>query len=280
MPVTKAVIPAAGLGSRMMPLTDGAPKEMLLIGGRPMIHHVVQEAIDSGVREICIVIRKGKESIRRYFETGKLPNATSAEAKRTVWCLHGRSRILFTEQSHPQGLGDALLCARDFVGRTSFAMLIPDQLFTGSVPPLAQMKNNDIPDGSVVSSMIRIPRTETGYFSGARRLIFRPNEAERKVVVITGIAPAGPTPRRSVLRGFGRTIYPPQVFSFLSDDFADPQTGEVDLLKTFRALLHEVPNYGVILEGHALDLGTIAAYQYFSQKIAMTDPRHKSNRSQ
>jgi UTP--glucose-1-phosphate uridylyltransferase len=263
--VTKAVIPAAGLGNRMWPLTKGAPKEMLPVAGRPMIHHVVQEAVDAGIEEICIVIRDGKESIPRYFEERE-PDNGADEATWAAEKLRSRCEIMFVYQAEPRGLGDALLCARQFVDAECFAMLIPDQLFIGEVAPVAQLTNKKLPVNSVISSLIRIPDPAVAYFPGARRFVYESDTAQSDVVVITGIEPDELCCSTGHVRGFGRTIYPPEVFGFLGRDFADPRTGEVNLLKTFQALLKEIPNYGVFLDGEAFDLGTIAGYQYFGPK--------------
>jgi UTP--glucose-1-phosphate uridylyltransferase len=255
--LTKAVIPAAGLGTRMLPLTNGAPKEMLPVAGRPMIHHVVQEAVDAGIEQICIVIRAGKESVSSYVEESQ-----------------PRCEITFVYQPEPKGLGDALLCARQFVGEECFAMLIPDQLFRSEVGPVTQLTSKRLPGNSVISSLIRIPDSAVAYFPGARSFIYEPDSAQSNVVVISGIEPAEPAPERiaPAVRGFGRTIYPPEVFRFLGMEFADRRTGEVDLLKTFRALLKGVPSYGVFLEGEAFDLGTIEGYQYFEPKWRTNGP--------
>src|SRR5437879_2125097 len=108
----KAVIPAAGLGRRMSSLTGGAPKEMLPLAGRPIIHHVVQEAIEAGLLEICIVVHKRKEEIRRYFESD---NRDAYEAQRAVDKLRSRCNIVFAYQAEPRGIGDSILCAKKFV---------------------------------------------------------------------------------------------------------------------------------------------------------------------
>src|SRR5262249_40516550 len=151
--LTKAVIPAAGLGSRMSRLTDDAPKEMLPVAGKPMIHYVVQEAADAGIVEICIVIRNGKEEIRRYFEDDN-PEARNAE--RAVGKLRNRCKIVFAYQAEPKGVGDAILCAKKFVGDERFALLIPDQLFIGRAGAISQLTSKKLPPNAVVSSMICI----------------------------------------------------------------------------------------------------------------------------
>jgi UTP--glucose-1-phosphate uridylyltransferase len=258
--LTKAVIPAAGLGSRMSPLTGCAPKEMLPVAGRPMIHHVVQEAADAGILEICIVIRNGKEAIRRYFEDG---NPKVRKADRAVEKLRNRCRIVFAYQAEPRGVGDAILCAKEFVGDERFALLIPDQLFIGPAGAISQLASKRLAPNAAVSSLICIPASELEYFPGARKFACESYAGQNDVMVITGIEPtecASPAP---AMRGFGRTIYPPEVFEFLDEEFADTGTGEVDLLRTFRALLAVAPNYAVLLQGEAFDLGTVEGYQYF-----------------
>jgi UTP--glucose-1-phosphate uridylyltransferase len=256
----KAVIPAAGLGRRMSSLTGGAPKEMLPLAGRPIIHYVVQEAIDAGIVEICIVIHKSKEEIRRYFETD---DPEACEAERPVEKIRTRCNIVFAYQAEPRGLGDAVLCAKEFAGDERFALLIPDQLFVGRVGAIPQLTSKELAANAVVSSLIRIPASELDYFPGARRFICESHAAQSDVMVVTGIEPAESASSAPDLRGLGRTIYPPEVFEFLDERFADARTGEIDLLKTFRALLAVVPSYAVFLEGEAFDVGTVEGYHHF-----------------
>jgi UTP--glucose-1-phosphate uridylyltransferase len=261
----KAVIPAAGLGRRMSSLTGGAPKEMLPLAGRPIIHHVVQEAIDAGIVELCIVIHKSKEEIRRYFESD---NREACEAERPAEKLRGRCNIVFAYQGEPMGLGDAVLCAKAFVGDERFALLIPDQLFIGRTGAIRQLGSKNLPPNAVVSSLIRIPASELEYFPGARKFVCEPYAAQRGVMVVAEIEPTECASSALALPGFGRAIYPPKVFEFLDARFADTRTGEIDLLKTFRALLAVVPSYAVLLEGEAFDLGTVDGYRYFRGRFA------------
>jgi UTP--glucose-1-phosphate uridylyltransferase len=261
----KAVIPAAGLGRRMSSLTGGAPKEMLPLAGRPIIHHVVQEAIDAGIVEICIVIHKSKEEVRRYFESD---NREAGEAERIGETLQSRCNIVFAYQREPRGVGDAVLCAKAFAGNERFALLIPDQLFIGRTGAIRQLASKNLPPTAVVSSLIRIPASELEYFPGAQKLVCESYAAQSGVMVVTGIEPTEEAASAPAPRGFGRTIYPPEVFQFLDERFADRRTGEVDLLKTFRSLLAVVPNYAVLLQGIAFDVGTVEGYCYFRGRFA------------
>jgi UTP--glucose-1-phosphate uridylyltransferase len=219
----KAVIPAAGLGRRMSCLTGGAPKEMLPLACKPIIHHVVQEAIDAGIVEICIVIHKSKQEIRHYFESD---NPEACEAQHPAQKLRSRCKIVFAYQAEPKGVGDAILCAKKFVGDERFALLIPDQLFIGRAGAILQLDGKKLPPNAVVSSLIRVPASELEYFPGARKFICEAHAAHSGVMVVTGIEPAEYASSTSALRGFGRTIYPPEVFQFLDERFADARTGK------------------------------------------------------
>jgi UTP--glucose-1-phosphate uridylyltransferase len=141
----------------MSALTGGAAKEMLPLAGRPIIHHVVQEAIDAGIVEICIIIHRSKEEIRRYFECD---NREACEAERPIEKLRSRCKIVFAYQAEPTGVGDAVLCAKAFVGDERFALLIPDQLFIGRTGAIPQLASKNLPPTAVVSSLIRIPASQ------------------------------------------------------------------------------------------------------------------------
>jgi UTP--glucose-1-phosphate uridylyltransferase len=103
--VKKAIIPAAGLGTRMWSLSHGTPKEMLPVGNRPMIHQTMEEAVDAGIEEICIVIRNGKEAIRHYFEKSVGADSQGVETNRALKALRDRCRIVFAYQAAPKGVG-------------------------------------------------------------------------------------------------------------------------------------------------------------------------------
>lgn len=124
MEIRKAVVPAAGLGTRMRPLTLACPKELLPLGDRPVLHHVADEVIAAGLQEVCFVISPAKDAIRGYFAAQGLP-----------------LRVEFAVQEKPLGLGHALLPARDFVGDEPFAIVLGDTVIESAEPcqPLARM---------------------------------------------------------------------------------------------------------------------------------------------
>jgi UTP--glucose-1-phosphate uridylyltransferase len=267
--IEKAVIPAAGLGSRMLPITRSIPKEMLPVGRKPMVHHVVEEAAASGLKQICIVIREGKEVIRDYFDP-KIATGKSFETVAELETLVTACELTFVFQQQPRGLGDALLQARDFVGTESFVMMIPDQLLLGPRPAAAQLLNHWRPGAAIWSSLMRLPKEERSYFTGARGVEYQ--EINTGEVLINRLRTEDETLAAHEgldyeVRGFGRTIFPPEIFEYLGPSFADPQSGEVDLLKTFEKCTAKLKVFGVWLEGKPFDLGTFPSYYHFLPRL-------------
>ena len=136
----KAVLPAAGFGTRFLPLAKAVPKEMLPLGNRPVIHYVVEEAVAAGFDDILIILSRGKEAIQAYFspnpdlerhlrETGKMPELAAVQALSRLGCIH------YTYQPSMRGLGDAVRQAREFVGDDPvFAVLLADTVMHGGSP--------------------------------------------------------------------------------------------------------------------------------------------------
>ncbi len=250
MMIEKAIIPAAGLGKRLRPLTESTPKELLLAAGKPLIHHAVQELLDAGIQEICVVIREGKEAIADYFKGEE-------------------TRLQFVYQEKLLGLGDAMLTARDFAGESPFLMLIPDQLLISETPATKQLREAyDFSEPTVLSSMVKIPASETGYFPGARGFEYKKNRHGELLEIDSILSEdeaddiSGESEFRT--RGFGRTIFPPQIFEYLTEEYINPATGEVDLLKTFQAFRGRLAHYGLLIEGRPCDFGTLKGYKYYN----------------
>lgn len=267
--VRKAVIPAAGLGTRMLPITRSIPKEMLPAGRKPMIQHVLEEAVDSGLTQLCIVIREGKEIIRDYFTVNKTESnedVRTSDLKR----LLSRCELTFVFQERPLGLGDALLQARGFVGDEPFVMMIPDQLMFGPLPAALQLTKPFEPGPAIWSSLLKLPKEERPFFAGARGVEYE-ETADREISIRrlrtedeTLQAHAGLSYE---VRGFGRTIFPPEIFDYLGPEYANPQTGEVDLLKTVEECRRELRIFGTWLEGEPFDLGTFQSYYRYLPKL-------------
>ncbi len=245
--IEEAVIPAAGYGLRMEPLTQAIPKEMLPLGHLPLIEHTIIELVSSNIKKICIVIRKGKEMIKEYFER-RHP-------------LYKKVEFYFAYQQLPLGLGDAIRKAKDFIEGAPFLMAIPDQLFLSKVPATQQLLDACKEKEGIWNSMVKIPKKEISFFKGSRPFKYR--KKNRGYYVIEDIS----MDETSLIRGFGRTVFLPEALEYMTEEYRNDRTGEVDFLKTFRALKNKLPLYGMILNGRPCDVGTLEGYYYFQPII-------------
>ncbi|MDR0404699.1 MAG: UTP--glucose-1-phosphate uridylyltransferase GalU [Oscillospiraceae bacterium] len=144
MKIKKAVIPAAGLGTRVLPITKSMPKEMLPIVDKPAIQYIVEEAVSSGIEDILIITGRGKELIENHFDKSpelenRLSRANKRDALREILGISNLSNIYFLRQKEALGLGHAVLCARSFVGNEPFAVLYADDVIFGKKPVCKQL---------------------------------------------------------------------------------------------------------------------------------------------
>jgi len=256
--IESAIVPAAGQGSRMNPLTMAIPKEMFPLGSLPIIEHTLLELVSSGIKRICIVIRKRKEVIREYLNRRK--------------ALYKKVELHFAYQEAPLGLGDAIRKGKDFIRGIPFVMAIPDQILLSERPATQQLLDACQNGEGIWNSMVKIPRKEMDFFKGSRAFKYR--REKRGFYVIEDIL----ADETSLLRGFARTIFLPEAFEYMTEEFINEKTGEIDLLKTFQALKNKFPLYGMVLEGRPCDIGTWEGY-YFYQPIILDylNSREKSS---
>jgi UTP--glucose-1-phosphate uridylyltransferase len=144
MKVKKAIIPAAGLGTRLLPATKATPKEMLPIVDKPTIQYIVEEAVASGIEDIIIISGRGKRAIEDHFDITyelevKLENAGKTEVLEQVRSISNLANIHYIRQKEPKGLGHAIGCASSFVGNEPFAVLLGDDIVESEVPCLKQL---------------------------------------------------------------------------------------------------------------------------------------------
>jgi UTP--glucose-1-phosphate uridylyltransferase len=206
------------------------------------------ELVSSGIKRICIVIRKSKEVIREYFNRRK--------------ALYKKVELHFVYQEAPLGLGDAIRKGKDFIKGIPFVMAIPDQILLSERPATQQLLDAYKNGEGIWNSMVKIPRNEIDFFKGSRPFKYR--REKRGFYLIEDIS----TEESSLIRGFGRTIFLPEAFEYMTEEFINEKTGEIDLLKTFQALKNKFPLYGMVLEGRPCDIGTWEGY-YFYQPIIL-----------
>jgi len=167
--IRKAIIPAAGLGTRFLPATKAMPKEMLPVVDKPAIQYIVEEAVRSGIEEIAIVINRNKQSIEDHFDRNfeleqKLEKAGNARMHQTILEMTNLCDIHYVRQREPLGLGHAIWCARKFVGNEPFAILLGDILVPDEEPCLKPLIAKYEQYGSSVIAIQSVPEQETGKF--------------------------------------------------------------------------------------------------------------------
>jgi len=270
--IDKAIIPAAGLGTRMLPITKSIPKEMLPLGRKPAIQCVVEEAVASGIKQIYIVIREAKRIIKDYFSTGyDLRRGGDAYGIEELEKLMAACELSFVEQREARGLGDAILQTRDFIGHSSFVMMIPDQILLAEVPATRQLVEGCGLESGICSSLVRLPKTELPFFTGARGFELEGDSYSAPLrlgrIQTEDETRAAYSSFDYEIRGFGRAIYPPEIFDYLGDEFTNPLSGEVDLLKTFEKCTECLEHRGLLLKGEACDFGTFEGYYRYLPRL-------------
>ena len=275
MRVRKAVVPAAGLGTRLLTATLAVPKELLPLDRRPAIHHIVEEAADAGIETVILVLARGKEQVLHYFQPGDelLGRLTDPDLKKRVQdvrCLAERIEIQAVYQERPQGLGDAVWTARDAVGDEAFALMLPDDVFDPSpLPALIQLYEAT---GLGTVALLEVPDEQvsrygivsvSGELAGGLRL-----EGAREKPRIEE-APS----RLAIL---GRYVLPPEVFGLLQDATAGA-LGEVQITDCLHRLASDPGMGGRIIEGAYLDLGTWEGFLLSNLALALRDPAFAQN---
>ncbi|MFB4168878.1 UTP--glucose-1-phosphate uridylyltransferase GalU [Virgibacillus sp. JSM 102003] len=255
MKVKKAIIPAAGLGTRFLPATKAMPKEMLPIVDKPTIQYIVEEAIESGIEDIIIVTGKGKRAIEDHFDNsfeleqnlydkGKFDLLNEVQKSSKMVDIH------YIRQKEPKGLGHAIWCARKFIGNEPFAVLLGDDIVKSETPCLKQLinqynrynasilgvqtvKDEDVTRyGIVGGSMIE------NHLYNVHNLVEKPNQED---------AP-------SSLAILGRYILSPQIFEILGNQ--KPGTGdEIQLTDAIAELNKHEAVYAYDFEGRRYDVG-------------------------
>ncbi|MGG3907180.1 UTP--glucose-1-phosphate uridylyltransferase GalU [Geobacillus stearothermophilus] len=252
--VRKAIIPAAGLGTRFLPATKAMPKEMLPIVDKPTIQYIVEEAIASGIEDIIIVTGKGKRAIEDHFdnafeleqnliEKGKYDLLEKVKEPSKV-------DIHYIRQKEPKGLGHAVWCARNFIGDEPFAVLLGDDIVQAETPCLKQLIDQYEQTLSSVIGVKRVPDNETHRYG-----IIDPLEQHgRRYQVRQFVEKPAPGTAPSNLAIMGRYILTPEIFLFLEKQEAGAG-GEIQLTDAIQKLNEIQRVFAYEFEGKRYDVG-------------------------
>jgi len=255
MKVTKAVIVAAGLGTRMLPASKVIPKEILPVIDTPAIQMVVEEAVASGIRDIVVVVAPGRTMVLEHFQPQDelerlLEQRGKFEILAVVRNLNTLARFTAVAQAAPLGLGHAVLQARAAIGDAPFAVMLPDDIFDCPRPCLAQMiaaaESTDAP----VVALLKVARSEVPKYG-----IVEAKPAGERLYELTGMVEKPPIETApSDLAIMGRYVLTPDIFELLASG-KPGAGGEIQLTDALMALAKRRKLYGYEFEGVRYDLG-------------------------
>jgi len=272
--VRKAVLPAAGLGTRFLPATKAQPKEMLTVVDKPQIQYVAEECVASGIEHIIIVTGKGKNSIEDHFDSAPLLEHYLEEKGRhaqaeLVRRISSMVQVSYTRQKEPLGLGHAVLVAKDLVGDEPFAVLLGDVLIPGKNPATKQLIDVYEATGTGAIAVEEVPREKThlyGIVDGEPAPIAPFGERLLRIRDLVEKPAAENAPSNLAITG--RYVLPPAIFDCL-ERTKPGAGGEIQLTDALRLLAKEQGLWAYIYEGISYDAGDKLGFLRATVELAL-----------
>lgn len=255
MKVRKAIIPAAGLGTRFLPATKAQPKEMLPIVDKPTIQYIIEEAVASGIEEILIVTGRNKKCIEDHFDRSvelelELEKSNKDEMLEMVKEISDIADIHYIRQKEPRGLGHAILCARAFVGDEPFAVLLGDDVVDSEVPCLKQLMDCYDEYKTSILGVQTVPKDDVNKYGIVDGLHIEDRVYKVKNLVEKPAIEEAP----SNVAILGRYIITPQIFNIL-EETKPGKGGEIQLTDALETLISQEAMYAYNFEGKRYDVG-------------------------
>ena len=272
--VRKAVLPAAGLGTRFLPATKAQPKEMLPIVDKPLIQYVVEECVASGIEHVIIVTGKGKNAIEDHFDSAPelerfLEEHGRKDKADQVRQISNMVQVSYTRQKEPLGLGHAVLVARDLVGEEPFAVLLGDVIILGPRPATRQIKEVYEGTGMGVIAVEEVFREKIQLYGIAvGEPASWPPWGDRLLRVRDLVEKPSPDKAPSNLAITGRYVLPPEIFECL-ESTQPGAGGEIQLTDALRLLAREMGLWAYIYEGTSYDAGDKLGFLKATVEIGM-----------
>lgn len=256
MTIKKAIIPAAGLGTRVLPATKAMPKEMLPIVDKPAIQYIVEEAVKSGIEDICIITSRGKTVLEDHFDRSpELESRLLASGKQQMYDeivdIANLANITYIRQKETKGLGHAVMCAKSFVGNEPFAVLYGDDVIMGDNPVCGQLMEAYEEFGLGCVGIKAVDADEIYKYSSLKVDLFHDN-----LYKVTDMIekPATASDVLSLYSILGRCVLPPEIFDIL-ETIPKGAGGEYQLTDAMRILAHQKGMVGVDFIGKRYDMG-------------------------
>lgn len=267
--IRKAIIPAAGLGTRFLPATKAMPKEMLPIIDKPTIQYIIEEAVASGIEDIIIITGKGKQAIENHFDSApelelNLIKSNKHDLLDKVQYSSNLANIHYIRQREPKGLGHAVWCARKFIGDEPFAVLLGDDIVQGDTPCLRQLMDQYEETNSSIIGVQQVSENETHRYG-----IIDPSKQEKRRYQVRNFVEKpeqGTAP--SNLAIMGRYVLTPEIFDFLENHEVGAG-GEIQLTDAIQKLNEIQEVYAYDFEGKRFDVGETLGFVKTTLEFAL-----------
>ena len=255
MKVQKAIIPAAGLGTRFLPATKAQPKEMLPIVDKPSLQYIIEEAVASGIEEILIITGRNKQSIEDHFDKSvelelELEKSGKDELLREVRKISDMVNIHYIRQKEPRGLGHAIYCAKSFIGNEPFAVLLGDDIVDSEVPCLQQMIKAYDEYKTTILGVQEVPDTDVDKYGIVKGMYIEDRIYKVRDLIEKPSIDEAP----SNIAILGRYIISPRIFDIL-EHTAPGKGGEIQLTDALKELAQKEAMYAYNFEGRRYDVG-------------------------
>lgn len=261
MKVRKAVIPAAGLGTRLLPATKAVPKEMLPILDKPAIQYIVEEAVEAGIEEILIITNRGKDAIENHFDISyelekHLEEKNNQEMLEMLKPISKMAKIFFIRQQSPNGLGHAVGMAKEFIKDEPFAVLLGDDLFyheeKNCLKSLIDIYDRE---KKSVFALMQVPLEDVNKYG-----IISGKKVEENLYSVKGlIEKPSPMEAPTNLAVMGRYVFTSKIFEMI-EETKPGKGGEIQLTDAMYKLLAFQGMYGYIFDGKRYDTGNLLGY--------------------
>ena len=261
MKVRKAIIPAAGLGTRLLPNTKSIPKEMLPLVDKPVLQYIVEEAVAAGVEQILIITNRGKSPIEDYFDYApdledRLLQDGKVKEARTVRAVADMADVLFLRQKETKGLGHAVWRAKSFVGNEPFAVLLGDDIMLGHTPVLKQLVDASESNDCSAVAIHEVPDELIVKYSS----VLMEEKLSDRVWRISDMNEKPTLDEKfSNFAILGRYVLTPAIFDIL-EHTAPGRNNEIQLTDGMKELVRSEKMVGVDFEGRRYDTGNLKGY--------------------